>query len=85
MVFKNFNNNLDGNLIDTATPDQSEPGSNVNEDIPYTLKISRTVASPSDVILYRGPGIPLLEGLISLQGITVSVDRVSNGAEVEEN
>ena len=37
-------------LTDTTTPDQSEPGSNGNETVPYIPSISKTGASPSNVV-----------------------------------
>ena len=39
---------IDGTLRDTTTLVQSEPGSNGNEDVFYTLQNSRIVASPLD-------------------------------------
>ena len=51
IIFKQINWPVNGTITDTTTPSQSGPGSNGNKEDLHTLQISRTGASPCNVVL----------------------------------
>ena len=57
-------------LIEITTPGQSEPGSMGNERVLHTPQLSKTGASPSNVVQYHTQDTPFRGGdLIPQQGI----------------
>ena len=52
---------IDGILIGTTTPGQSEPGSNSNKTVLHALRSSRTGATLPDIVLCHTQDTPFLE------------------------
>ena len=57
---------IDGNITDTATLDQSEPGSNSTEEVLHIHESSRTRASPSDGLSSYSGHLMVVGGLTPL-------------------